>query len=123
MIESVSADDSVCPVDRHAIEQVYRNVFENAVAAAPDPGEVCVEARDAVANAVPAVEVSIRDNGPGMTAEQRARVFEPFYTTKTHGTGLGMPVARRIVEAHGGQIGVGDPPAGGAEILMTLPRD
>ncbi|HEX6987115.1 MAG TPA: ATP-binding protein [Planctomycetaceae bacterium] len=119
--ESIAAGDLTCAIDRHAVEQVFRNVFENAIAACPDPGEVEVEAREAPADA--AVEVVIRDDGPGLTVEQRARIFEPFFTTKTHGTGLGMPIARRIVEAHGGRIRIGDPtPGRGAEIFITLPR-
>jgi signal transduction histidine kinase/FixJ family two-component response regulator len=122
LAETVLTDDPVCSVDRHALEQVFRNVLENAIAASPDPGEVTVEVREAVANNVPALEISFRDDGPGLSPEQRARIFEPFYTTKTHGTGLGMPIARRIIEAHGGRIRVGDPQAG-AEILMTLPRN
>lgn len=70
----------------------------------------------------PAIRVALRDNGPGLSSEQRRNLFEPFYTTKTQGTGLGMAIARRIVEAHGGSIvagGIGGP---GAEILIILPR-
>ncbi len=55
----------------------------------------------------PAIRIAFRDNGPGLTVEQETRLFEPFYTTKTHGTGLGMAISRRIVEAHGGWIAVG----------------
>ena len=47
----------------------------------------------------PAVRVTVRDNGPGLTAEQRRNLFEPFFTTKTQGTGLGLAIARRIVES------------------------
>lgn len=65
---------------------------------------------------------AIRDNGPGLTLEQETRLFEPFYTTKTHGTGLGMAISRRIVEAHGGWIAVGRDAASGAEIVVVLPK-
>jgi signal transduction histidine kinase len=58
-----------------------------------------------------------------LTAEQRARIFEPFFTTKTRGTGLGMAIARRLVEAHGGQLELGPARERGAEIVMTLPRE
>ena len=54
----------------------------------------------------------MRDNGPGLDAEQRDKIFESFYTTKTRGTGLGMAIVKRIVEAHGGRVGVGEPRAG-----------
>jgi signal transduction histidine kinase len=55
--------------------------------------------------------------------EQARRIFEPFYTTKTKGTGLGMAIAQRIVKAHGGEIAVGSSAGRGAEIIITLPRD
>jgi two-component system, LuxR family, sensor kinase FixL len=69
-----------------------------------------------------AVQVSIRDNGPGLNPEQRERIFQPFYTTKSRGSGLGMAITKRIVEAHGGRIAVGAADTPGTEILVTLPR-
>ena len=68
------------------------------------------------------MRVTFLDNGPGLGPEQRQRLFEPFYTTKPHGTGLGMVIARRIVEAHGGEIKVGKETLPGAEIIVTLLR-
>ena len=65
--------------------------------------------------------LAFRDNGPGLNPDQRQRIFEPFFTTKTKGTGLGMAIAKRIVEAHGGQIAVGSGVDQGTEILVTLP--
>jgi signal transduction histidine kinase len=65
----------------------------------------------------------VTDNGPGLNADQKRRIFDPFFTTKTKGTGLGMAIAKRIVEAHGGVIAVGPAGAGGAEILIDLPRE
>ena len=58
----------------------------------------------------------------GSTPNARRNVFEPFFTTKTKGTGLGMAIVRRLVEAHGGLIEVVDSPEPGAEIAITLPR-
>jgi len=69
----------------------------------------------------PGIRLSIRDNGPGLNTEQKNRLFEPFFSTKARGTGLGMAIAQRIVEAHGGQISVGEGP--GAEIILVLPRN
>ena len=61
--------------------------------------------------------------GRGFSSEQRRNLFEPFYTTKTQGTGLGMAIARRIVEAHGGSIAAGiEDNVPGAEIVIFLPR-
>ena len=69
-----------------------------------------------------ALRVAVRDRGPGLGPEQRRRLFEPFFTTKTKGTGLGMAIARRIVEAHGGQIDLGECDGHGALFLITLPK-
>jgi hypothetical protein len=55
----------------------------------------------------PAVQVSVRDNGPGLSAEEKRRIFEPFFTNKPQGSGLGMAIADRIIRAHGGQFTVG----------------
>jgi PAS domain S-box-containing protein len=114
--------DLRCQIDPFRLEQVFRNVLENALAACRGPVEMVLRARETTLEGRPAVCVSVRDNGPGLNPEQRQRIFEPFFTTKTKGTGLGMAIAKRIVEAHGGQIAVG-PGGPGAEILITLPRD
>lgn len=113
--------DSSCPLDAFRLEQVFRNLFENALAACKDPVVLDVTCAEATLAGRPAVQVSVRDNGPGLTVEQRRRIFEPFYTTKVKGTGLGMAIARRIIEAHGGTLEVGTA-ATGAEIVLTLPR-
>jgi signal transduction histidine kinase len=110
-------------VDPFRLEQVFRNIFENSLAACPDPVRVVVRCQAAELDGRPAVRVSVQDNGPGLSPEQRQRIFDPFFTTKTKGTGLGMAIAERIVEAHGGTIAVGPGAGGGAEILITLPRE
>jgi PAS domain S-box-containing protein len=115
--------DLVCQVDPFRLEQVFRNILENSLAACKDPVEITVTCSADVLEGQPALRIAVRDNGPGLSAEQRLRIFEPFFTTKTKGTGLGMAIAQRIVEAHGGQIAVGAPTDGpGAEIQLLLPR-
>jgi signal transduction histidine kinase len=108
--------------DGFALGQVFRNIFENAIAACSNPCEIIVGCLPVRLAGRPALQVSIRDNGPGLSPEQAKRIFDPFYTTKTKGTGLGMAIAKRIVEAHGGRIAVGLAHAPGAEIIITLPR-
>jgi hypothetical protein len=120
LAEAVGGCDPRCDADAFRLEQVFRNVLENALAAAPDPVAITFTCAAADLPTGPALRVAIRDNGPGLTAEQRRNIFEPFYTTKTRGTGLGMALAKRIIEAHGGQITAGDGP--GAEIVVVLPR-
>ena len=121
LIEQYNGTHLTCQVDPFRIEQVFRNIFENSLAATPDSVKIEIRCRDVELTGTSAIEISFRDNGPGMSPDQRQRVFEPFFTTKTSGTGLGMAIARRIVEAHGGTIAVGDC-ASGAKIVVTLPR-
>jgi PAS domain S-box-containing protein len=120
--EPAFAGDPHCEVDALQCEQVFRNVLENALAACADPVVVEVAYSEAQMDGRAALRVAVRDNGPGLSAEQRERIFQPFYTTKSHGSGLGMAIAARIVEAHGGRIAVGGTDAGGTEIVIALPR-
>jgi signal transduction histidine kinase/FixJ family two-component response regulator len=121
LVEETQDLDLVCDVDIFRIQQVFRNILDNALAACRDPVRITVHCTAVTCNDRPAIRVAVRDNGPGLSAEQRRRIFEPFFTTKSKGTGLGMAIASRIVEAHGGQLAVGDSRTG-AEILVTLPR-
>jgi signal transduction histidine kinase/FixJ family two-component response regulator len=121
--EDVDGVDLRCAVDQFRVEQVFRNILDNALAACKDPVRITIRSRPAMIAGHPAVRVSVQDNGPGLTPEQQQRIFDPFFTTKTKGTGLGMAIARRIMEAHGGQLSIGPAVGGGAEIVLTLPRD
>jgi len=109
-------------VDRFRIVQVFRNLLENALAACSDPVVIQFECRNAHLGGQPAIEIRVCDNGPGLSPSIRQSVFEPFVTTKTKGTGLGMAIARRIVEAHGGHITIGSGTSLGAEFVITLLR-
>lgn len=64
----------------------------------------------------------VADNGCGLAAEERERIFDPFYTSKQGGTGLGLALVRKVVDAHGGQVEVCTAPGGGTEFVVTLPR-
>jgi PAS domain S-box-containing protein len=124
--------DGSCAVDRFRMIQVFRNILDNALAACRDPVEIDVDWSETTINGAPAVAIAIRDNGPGFSADQRQKLFEPFYTTKTQGTGLGLAIVKRIIEAHDGVIevepdqnqGQGQNPnqRRGASLLITLPR-
>jgi PAS domain S-box-containing protein len=121
--ESNDDVDLRCALDPFRLEQVFRNILENSLAACHDPVRIEVKVTPADLTGRPAVRIAVRDNGPGLGPEQAERIFDPFFTTKTKGTGLGMAIAKRIVEAHGGQIAVGAGSSQGAEILITLPRE
>lgn len=120
--EECASVDLHCLVDAFRLEQVFRNILENALAACSDPVEITVFCSTAQLEGQPALQIAVRDNGPGLSAEQQQRIFEPFFTTKTKGTGLGMAIAQRIVEVHGGQIAAGEPDGSGAEIELLIPR-
>lgn len=108
--------------DHFRFVQLFRILFENSLAAGRDPVRIEISCRASTEEPALGLCLSVRDNGPGLNAEQRARVFEPFYTTKTKGTGLGLAIAKRIVEAHGGRITVGEDARPGAHLIVTLPH-
>jgi PAS domain S-box-containing protein len=122
LVEATDGADLVLPADRFRLVQLFRILFENALAACHDPVVIQVSCRNVHLSSGAWLEVRVQDNGPGLTPVALHSVFEPFFTTKTKGTGLGMAIARRIVDAHGGQIVVGDQFQGGAEFIVTLPR-
>jgi hypothetical protein len=122
LVEDSGEIDLAVSVDRFRMVQVFRNMLENSLAACSDPVVIQIECRNAHLRGQPAIEVRVRDNGPGLSPAARQNVFEPFFTTKTKGTGLGIPIARRIIEAHGGQISIGNESSTGAEFVITLMR-
>jgi PAS domain S-box-containing protein len=111
-----------CRLDRVRISQVMLNILDNAIEASPAGGKIYVKVTHHEHAGEAMLEVSIRDQGPGLAAEQRQRIFEPFFTTKTKGTGLGMAIVQRIVQAHGGQVRIGEQNGSGAEVIVALPR-
>ena len=105
-------------VDRAQMEQVFFNLVKNALEAMNDGGslEIEVDADDRD------VHVVIRDNGSGMDAATLAHIFEPYQTSKEHGSGLGLMLSRRIVHAHGGEIDVESKPGAGTAFTVRIPR-
>jgi PAS domain S-box-containing protein len=122
LVEKPSGVDPKCSVDSFRVEQVFRNLFENSLAACADPVRIDIEMEDADIDGTPALRIRVRDNGPGVDWARRQKAFEPFFTTKQKGTGLGLAIARRNVEAHGGRIDWGAADGPGAEIVILLPR-
>jgi PAS domain S-box-containing protein len=120
--EAPTTLDLMCDVDPLLLRRALVNLMENSLAAARDPVRIAVSWSEVEHDGRSAIQMTVRDNGPGLTPEQQERIFEPFYTTKTHGVGLGMAVAKRIVEAHGGRIAVGSSQGPGAELHIVLPR-
>jgi signal transduction histidine kinase len=107
--------------DRVQLQQVILNLLHNAMEALADedasPRAVCVTCRDDGQT----VTVCVRDSGPGLRAGTEEAVFEPFYTTKSGGMGMGLSIVRSIVEAHGGSIRARNAQDGGAVVEFQLP--
>jgi hypothetical protein len=122
LIEDCKDCDLNVKVDRFRLVQLFRNLFENSLAACTDPLCIQIECRHCRMGPMEAIEIRIRDNGPGLDEEARRLAFKPFFTTKTKGTGLGLAIARRIMDAHGGTISIPGKINAGAEFILKLPR-
>ena len=114
--------------DPEALRQVLHNLVLNALDATEEqdpPGRVWIELGHRV-RGLPnsdAVVIAVRDNGPGLNPKTMSNLFVPFHTTKSGGTGLGLPISQRIVENHNGMIEVSNNPDGGASFSVLLPVD
>jgi len=104
-------------IDAPAMRRVLLNLLRNAAQATASPGRVVLrlERRDA------RCRVLVEDEGVGLPEEFRSKVFEPFFTTKPQGSGLGLSIARRSVELHGGQLDLVARPGGGTQAVVVLP--
>jgi two-component system sensor kinase FixL len=116
-----SAADSICPVDRFHLLNAFRNILENSLAVSDCP-HITAEIVPATLADRPALQIAIRDDGPGIPRDKCEHIFDEFFTTKQRGTGLGLAIVRRIIESHGGQVRANPECRKGAEILITLPR-
>jgi signal transduction histidine kinase len=106
-------------IDPELLRQAFMNLGLNAIQALQPSGGGVVGfsgGRDGAD-----LVVTVHDDGPGMDEATRAKVFEPFYTTKATGTGLGLAIVRQAVEAHGGSVSVESRPGAGATFVIRLP--
>ncbi|HLL21052.1 MAG TPA: HAMP domain-containing sensor histidine kinase [Kofleriaceae bacterium] len=101
-------------LDASRIREIVINLVENAVAAG-EPVTVDVHGEDKL------LVIEVADSGPGVPEDQRDKIFEPFFTGKTQGTGLGLAVVRRTIELHGGRVVVLDNSGGGARFRAEIP--
>jgi signal transduction histidine kinase len=93
------------------------NLVKNSIEAMPEGGRVVIATRTDGES----VELSVADDGPGVDAEARGRLFQPYWTTKTSGTGLGLAIVHRIVSEHGGRIDLDRSAEQGTRFVLTLP--
>ncbi|MGH7033099.1 MAG: sensor histidine kinase, partial [Stellaceae bacterium] len=104
------------------MRQVVINLIENAAQAMGSADKPANNGRIVVTTAarLNVFEMVIADNGPGIPAENLAKVFEPLFSTKSFGTGLGLPVVKQIIEQHGGSIAIASEPGKGTRVTIKL---
>jgi len=114
----LGAGDARVAMDANAMARVFVNLLQNAIEAAPGGVRVRIASRAGDANVV----VEVADDGPGVADAVLARLFEPYFTTKSSGTGLGLAICRRLVEAHGGTLRLLSSSTNGTTFAIDLPR-
>jgi signal transduction histidine kinase len=103
--------------DAAKLKTAFRNIVANAIEAISQQGEVALS----IGRKGPVFTISVRDSGPGMSKETVDRIFDLYFSTKDAGTGLGLPIAKKIVEEHGGAIRVTSEPGKGTTVVIDLP--
>jgi two-component system sensor histidine kinase AtoS len=132
VVTDIAPDLPLVDADEHQLVQVFTNLLTNAFEALGGRGRINIRA---VVEAVeldaafatdgqaptPTLIVDVSDDGPGVLAELSDRIFDPFFTTKPEGSGLGLPIVRKIVDAHDGRIDLTSTPGLGTRCRVTLP--
>ncbi|HEU4893351.1 MAG TPA: PAS domain S-box protein [Vicinamibacterales bacterium] len=115
----VEVDGTAPPIsaDADMLRIVFQNLLINGAHAMHGKGRI----RVSVDTIDSSCQITFIDGGPGIPADIREKIFTPFFTTKTRGSGLGLPTAKRFIEAHNGQIAIDCPPAGGTTVVVRLP--
>ena len=113
----VHGDDPTVPLDREQMHIVFLNVLLNAAQAMGLRGTIDVGIEAARGECT----VTVADRGAGIAPAVREKMFQPFFSTKSRGAGLGLPTARRIVESHGGSLAARPRDGGGTVLAVTLP--
>ncbi|MGH7034459.1 MAG: sensor histidine kinase [Stellaceae bacterium] len=122
----LAAPGAIVPIDAERLGCAIANLIENAaeaIAATPDLAarRIIVSTHKGSSATGGKAEIVIADTGPGMPQEVLARAFEPLFSTRAFGTGLGLPTVKRIVEQHGGELAIGSAPGRGTRVQIRLP--
>ncbi len=115
--EEISSELPLIKMDPERLTQAFINIMKNGMQAMSQGGTLRIETRSLKDR----VEVIISDSGSGIPPEQMEKVFNYYYTTKEKGVGLGLPIAHRIIEAHGGQLGIESRVGSGTKVTVALP--
>ncbi len=113
-------ESAALPADEEQMLRALANLTDNAIGFSPDGGTVAIVVT-VPDNEPDRVEIAVRDEGPGVREDSLEHVFEPFFTTRERGTGLGLANVRKIVECHGGTVNASNRPEGGAAFTVRMP--
>ena len=116
-VEDTTADAPEILADEPKIKRVLTNLIQNAIDAMPEGGKLSILSM----NTQQEVSISVRDTGFGITQDMMKKIWTPLYTTKAKGIGLGLPICRRIIEAHGGTISIESTVGKGTTFTLKLP--
>lgn len=119
-IETSFCDNAVTDGDFMQLKQVFWNIFLNSAEAMPDGGTIFMSMENGNGPTGGMIEITIRDTGPGIDRQIRESVFDPFFSTKDGGTGLGLSTVKQIIETHGGSVTIGNSDVSGTEIIIWL---
>jgi signal transduction histidine kinase len=118
VLTELSLEPGLLPIDEGQLRQALLNLCRNAREAMPEGGRLAIELSLSPSDAV----LRMSDSGSGIADSEREKIFDLFYTTKQHGTGLGLPLTQQIVAAHGGRIRCLPRAGGGTTFEVWLPR-
>lgn len=124
VVSDFPAESSFVSADLHALRRVFSNLANNALEALPEGGTLKVSIRPSPergGEGGATVDVSVEDTGAGIPPEIRDQLFEPFFSTKRKGLGLGLSIAKKLTESHGGSLRVESSPGRGTAFIVTLP--
>ena len=124
------SDNAIANGDSHLLKQVFINLIRNAIQAMPEGGDLTIttqkspdfeKSSDQLNYSRQFIKVTFADQGKGISEENRASIFNPFFTTKDHGTGLGLSISHNIIKAHQGTIDVENKAGKGAQFILKIP--
>ncbi|HZR29472.1 MAG TPA: PAS domain S-box protein, partial [Terriglobales bacterium] len=108
-------------MDQMRMTEVFQNIIDNAIRHSPPGATVQIRAQEWQTDGQSWISCFVEDNGPGIRNADLPKIFQPFFTKRRGGTGLGLPIVQRIVEAHGGKVVAFNHPKGGAVLRVSLP--
>jgi signal transduction histidine kinase len=119
MVESnLDGRSFMIEADQDLIHRVLMNLIINSIQAIPESGKIDVN----ISEEKGGYKIEIKDTGSGISDENLSKIFNPFFTTKEQGSGLGLPIVRKIIEGHGGSIEIESTEGAGTSVILHLSR-